>query len=65
MSVFLLSIGNELLDGRVLNTNAQWFGEQLRVAGIPVAEVRSVSDEVSCIRSALRAAARYPLVVVT
>lgn len=63
--VFLLSIGNELLDGRTLNSNAQWFGEELRVAGVPVAEVRAVGDEPDRIRHALREASRYPLVVVT
>lgn len=63
--VFLLSIGDELLDGRTQNTNASWFGEQLRLAGVPVAEVRCVSDRIEDIVRALDEARNYPLVVST
>lgn len=63
--VFLLSIGDELLDGRTQNTNASWFGEQLRLAGVAVAEVRCVSDRIEDITKALRAANDYPLTIVT
>lgn len=63
--VFLLSIGDELLDGRTQNTNASWIGEQLRLAGVPVAEVRCVSDRVTDIVGALREGKNYSLVVAT
>lgn len=63
--VFLLSIGDELLDGRTQNTNASWFGEQLRLAGVPVAEVRCVSDRIEDIVRALKEAGNYPVVVST
>jgi nicotinamide-nucleotide amidase len=63
--IFLLSIGDELLDGRTQNTNASWLGEQLRLAGLAVSEMRSVSDRVEDIVSALKAASRYPAVIVT
>ncbi|MGZ3653151.1 MAG: CinA family nicotinamide mononucleotide deamidase-related protein [Bdellovibrionota bacterium] len=63
--VFLLTVGDEILDGRIQNTNASWFGEQLRVAGIPVSESRSVPDQVKAIAAALRDGAAYPLVIVT
>ena len=63
--VFLLSIGDELLDGRTQNTNASWIGEQLRLAGVPVAEVRCVSDRLEDIVRALNEARNYPLVVST
>jgi nicotinamide-nucleotide amidase len=63
--VFVLSVGDEILDGRIQNTNAAWFGEQLRLAGIPVSEARTVPDATRSISSALREASRYPLVLVT
>jgi nicotinamide-nucleotide amidase len=63
--VFLLAIGDEILDGRTQNTHATWFAEQLRLAGIPVAESRAVSDRLPAIASTLRDAARFPLVIVT
>jgi len=63
--VFLLSIGDELLDGRTQNTNATWFGEKLRENGIPVSEVRCVSDTLLDIVATLKAAEKYPVVIST
>ena len=63
--VLLLSIGDELLDGRTQNTNASWMGEQLRFAGVPVAEVRCVSDRIEDIVRALHEGRNFPLVVST
>jgi nicotinamide-nucleotide amidase len=63
--VFVLTVGDEILDGRIQNTNATWFGEQLRMGGIPVAESRSVPDSVPAIAAALAQAAAHPVVIVT
>lgn len=63
--VFLLSIGDELLDGRTMNTNASYFGEQLRLSGIPVQEVRCISDNIEQIASCLRESKKFPLVITT
>lgn len=63
--VFVLTVGDEILDGRIQNTNASWFGEQLRLKGIPVCESRSVPDQVAAIAAALREGARHPVVLVT
>lgn len=63
--VFLLSIGDELLDGRTVNTNASVFGNELASVGIPVAEVRAISDSLETIVETLRDAAKYPIVIVT
>jgi nicotinamide-nucleotide amidase len=63
--VLLLSIGDELLDGRTQNTNASWLGEQLREAGVPVAEVRCVSDNLKDIIANLKEGEKYPLVITT
>ncbi len=63
--VLLLSIGDELLDGRTLNTNASWFGEQLRHAGVPVSEVKCTSDRLDEIIDALELGTYFPLVLAT
>jgi nicotinamide-nucleotide amidase len=63
--VLLLSIGDELLDGRTLNTNASWFGEQFRLNGVPVSEVKCVSDRLEEIVDALRYGKNFPIVIAT
>ncbi len=63
--IFLVSIGDELLDGRTPNTNAVFFGEQLRMNGISVAEIRCVSDRIEDIAEALRYGKNFPIVVCT
>jgi nicotinamide-nucleotide amidase len=65
LGVMLLSIGDELLDGRIQNTNAAWFGEELRKAGVPIAEVRCVSDRTEDIVRNLKEGLHYPIVVCT
>lgn len=63
--LFLISIGDELLDGRTANTNATYFGELCRQAGVPVAEIRTVGDKETEIARALRDASAFSLVFVT
>ena len=36
MQAEIISIGDELLIGQVVNTNASWMAEQLNMAGIKV-----------------------------
>ena len=40
----VLSIGEELLDGRVLDRNAGWLAERLRLLGVQVREMRTIGD---------------------
>ncbi|MAW62039.1 MAG: competence/damage-inducible protein A, partial [Planctomycetes bacterium] len=40
----VLSIGEELLDGRVLDRNAGWLAERLRLLGVQVQEMRTIGD---------------------
>ena len=42
---FLLTIGNEILKGSVLNTNAQFLGRELTSLGFEVLEQRACRDE--------------------
>lgn len=41
----ILSIGDELLIGQVVNTNAAWLGEQLTSSGVEVVAVSTIGDE--------------------
>jgi nicotinamide-nucleotide amidase len=44
MNAEIITIGEELLIGQVINTNAAWMGEQLNEAGISVSQITSIPD---------------------
>ena len=50
----VISIGYELLDGRVLNTNARWLAEQISGLGGRVCRIIAVGDDVDEISSIIR-----------
>ncbi len=54
MNVELITIGAELLSGHTLNTNAQYIGEQLAVAGVIVSRQISIPDDHDTIVAAIR-----------
>ena len=54
----LLTIGDELLYGQVVNTNAAWMGTELGLRGVRVVQITSVSDDADAIVAALDAARR-------
>ncbi|MFZ4463573.1 MAG: competence/damage-inducible protein A [Bacteroidales bacterium] len=49
----IISIGDELLIGQVINTNASWMGEQLSLNGLELRRVISIGDRADEISSAL------------
>ena len=51
--VSILTIGSEILDGRILNSNAQYFGRILNINNIGVHEVLSCDDDIEHICDAL------------
>lgn len=62
----IVSVGNELLYGETVDTNAAWLGRTLAEWGIPVARRYTVGDVAGEIRDAVSAARRgVDLVVVT
>lgn len=62
----LVAVGDELLLGRTVNTNAAWLGRELSVAGVPVTAAWTVADRVDAIQDAVKAAVgEADLVVVT
>jgi len=50
----IISIGYELLDGRILNTNARWLAEQINSLGGRVCRIITVGDDVDEISSVIR-----------
>jgi nicotinamide-nucleotide amidase len=66
MTAEIISIGDELLIGQVVNTNASWLGEQLFPLGIPVMRVISIGDDEAAIIEAFDdSMQRSPVVIVT
>jgi nicotinamide-nucleotide amidase len=45
MKAALISIGDELLIGQTINTNAAWLGKELSQIGIPVTKSWTISDD--------------------
>lgn len=62
----VVTVGDELLLGRTVDTNAAWLGRELSARGIPVTRRYTVSDEEGEIRRAVREAMEVAeLVLVT
>ncbi len=66
MQTEIINIGDELLIGQVVNTNAAWMAEQLNLSGFKVERVTIIGDERGQIIEALRAAEkRVPVVLIS
>ena len=61
----IISIGDELLIGQVINTNAAWLGEQLSDAGFQLDAVLTVGDSEKAILDAFETCMDADLVLVT
>ncbi len=64
LTAAVVAIGDELLLGDVVNTNAAWLGDQLRSAGVRVVHSAMVGDDVERIVAAVRRAMQDADVVV-
>lgn len=66
MRAEILSIGDELLIGQTINTNASWLGQECSKIGIQIVQVTTISDEKQLIKEAIDAAfLRSDIVLVT
>ncbi|MEX0994093.1 MAG: competence/damage-inducible protein A [Balneolaceae bacterium] len=54
MKAHIISIGNELLIGDTVNTNASWIGRFLTEQGFQVEEVRTITDDYDAIIQSIR-----------
>jgi len=66
MRVALITVGDEILSGDTVNTNAAWLGEQIHDTGATVARMTVVPDDVGEIARVVNEyQAEYDAVVVT
>lgn len=66
MNAEIISIGDELLIGQVINTNASWIAQELNKIGIGVNQISVISDERECIvRALIEASKRTGIIILT
>jgi nicotinamide-nucleotide amidase len=66
MKAEIITIGDELLIGQVIDTNSAWMGQELNKQGIKVHQITSVSDDEQHILNALKEASRrVELILIT
>ncbi|MBK8808535.1 MAG: competence/damage-inducible protein A [Bacteroidales bacterium] len=66
MKAEIITIGDELLIGQVIDTNSAWIGQELNKIGVSVMQITSISDDKNAILKTLDAAIeRADIVLVT
>lgn len=66
MNAEIITIGDEILIGQIVDTNSAWISEQLNLVGIDVYQITSIHDSKSHILNALKeASAHVKLVIMT
>jgi nicotinamide-nucleotide amidase len=66
MKAEIITIGDEILIGQIVDTNSAWIGQQLNDVGIFVHQITSVSDNKEHIKKALKeASTRVNVVLIT
>jgi len=62
----IVSIGNELLTGKTLNSNAQWLARRMTSLGLTVSRITAIGDNIEEIATAMREAVnRSPDFIIT
>lgn len=66
VQIEIICVGNELLIGKTLNTNAQWLAKRATSLGVTVRRITVIGDDVEEIASAVREAIeRKPRFIIT
>ena len=66
MNAEIITIGDEILIGQIVDTNSQWIGIELNKIGVSVYQVSSVQDDREHILNALKEAqSRVDIVIIT
>ncbi len=65
MECQIISIGNELLIGDTVNTNASWLGEKLTASGIEVTHVHTIGDDLQTVKKVLQTTLSEAQLVIT
>jgi nicotinamide-nucleotide amidase len=66
INVEIITIGDEILIGQIVDTNSAWLGQNLNLIGFSVAQITSVSDKEEHILEALQLAeSRADIIIIT
>jgi|Deesub1362A_J573_1020465.scaffolds.fasta_scaffold00001_441 molybdenum cofactor synthesis domain-containing protein len=65
MKAWIITIGNEILIGRIVNTNSAWLAKKLTTMGIEVRKMITIPDEEDDIIQAFREAIRHADLVIS
>ena len=66
MNAEIITIGDEILIGQIVDTNSQWIGQELNKIGVSVYQITSIQDEKQHILNALKEAeSRVDIVIIT
>src|SRR5690606_17731709 len=66
MKAEIITIGDELLNGQVVDTNSAWIARHLGALHIPVVHITSISDKAQAIKAALmQAEDRADVIIMT
>lgn len=64
MTAEIITIGDEILIGQIVDTNSQWIAQKLNTLGISVYQITSVQDEVRHIVKALEIAQKQSNIII-
>jgi len=66
MNAEIITIGDEILIGQIVDTNSQWIGTELNKIGVSVYQISSIQDNEQHILNALKEAqSRVDIVIIT
>lgn len=66
MNAEIITIGDEILIGQIVDTNSQWIGHELNKIGVSVHQISSIQDERKHILQALKEAEnRADIIIIT
>lgn len=66
MNAEIITIGDEILIGQIVDTNSQWIGQELNKIGVSIYQITSIQDEEKHIVKALQEAeSRADIVIIT
>ena len=66
MNAEIITIGDEILIGQIVDTNSQWIGKELNKIGVSVYQISSIQDEEQHILNAFKEAQdRADIVIIT
>lgn len=64
MKAEIINIGDEILIGQIINTNAQWIAQQLNLQGVQVSKMTTIPDKENDIIESLTASLAYSEIII-